>query len=40
MSWSNFVLTIDADKMPELIEYLKSKQLYVNEPAPAAEQEV
>lgn len=30
MSWSNFVLQIGKDK-PELIEYLKSKRLYVNE---------
>jgi hypothetical protein len=31
MSWSDFVLTIDENEMPELIEYLKSKRLYVNE---------
>ncbi len=30
MSWSDFVLQIGTDK-PELIEYLKSKRLYVNE---------
>lgn len=30
MSWSNFVLQIGSDK-PELIDYLKSKRLYVNE---------
>lgn len=30
MSWSDFVLQIGSDK-PELIEYLKSKRLYVNE---------
>lgn len=30
MSWSDFVLQIGKDK-PELIEYLKSKRLYVNE---------
>lgn len=30
MSWSEFVLQIGSDK-PELIEYLKSKRLYVNE---------
>ena len=40
MSWSNFVLTIDGAKMPELIEYLKSKQLYVNEPAETVGEEV
>ena len=31
MSWSDFVLTINENEMPELIEYLKSKRLYVNE---------
>ncbi len=30
MSWSDFVLQIGSDK-PELIDYLKSKRLYVNE---------
>ncbi len=31
MSWLDFVQTINDDDMPELIEYLKSKRLYVNE---------
>ncbi|MDP4120831.1 MAG: amidoligase family protein [Bacillota bacterium] len=31
MSWSDFVLGINKEKKAELIEYLKSKQLYVNE---------
>lgn len=31
MSWGDFVLKIDKTKKPELINYLKSKQLYVNE---------
>ena len=31
MSWLDFVQTIDKEEMPELIEYLKSKRLYVNE---------
>lgn len=31
MSWSDFVLNIDKKSKPELIEYLKSKRLYVNE---------
>lgn len=39
MSWLDFVLTIDADEMPELIEYLKSKRLYVNEITEANEEE-
>ena len=32
LSWSDFVLRIDKDSRAELISYLKSKQLYVNEP--------
>ena len=31
MSWSDFVGRIDSDKS-ELIEYLKAKRLYINEP--------
>ena len=31
MSWSEFVKGIDKEKKPELIEYLKMKQLYINE---------
>lgn len=31
MCWSDFVTGIDKDSKPELINYLKSKQLYVNE---------
>lgn len=31
LSWSDFVLKIDKTDKPELISYLKSKQLYVNE---------
>ena len=31
MTWSDFVLNIPSDK-PELIDYLKLKRLYVNEP--------
>jgi len=31
LTWSNFVLNISSDK-PELIDYLKLKRLYVNEP--------
>lgn len=31
MSWGEFVLKIDKNEKPELISYLKSKQLYVNE---------
>lgn len=32
MSWSEFVSQINKQEKPELINYLKSKQLYVNEP--------
>ena len=38
MSWGDFVLTIDREAMPELIEYLRSKRLYVNEPVEAREE--
>lgn len=31
MSWSDFVINISHKNKPELIEYLKSKRLYVNE---------
>ncbi len=31
MSWCDFVSMIDGEKKPELVEYLKSKRLYVNE---------
>ena len=32
LSWQDFVLAIQKDKKPELLAYLKQKQLYVNEP--------
>jgi len=32
LSWQDFVLGISKDNKPELIEYLKLRQLYVNEP--------
>ena len=31
LSWSEFVMKIDKETKPELIEYLKARQLYVNE---------
>lgn len=31
LSWSEFVSRIDQERSPELIDYLKSKRLYVNE---------
>ena len=38
MSWNDFVLRIDQNKYPELIEYLKCRRLYVNEEVAAAEE--
>lgn len=32
MSWSDFVIQVDSINKPELIEYLKARRLYVNEP--------
>ncbi len=40
MSWRDFVLKVDSEKMPELMSYLKIRQLYVNEPADAESEEV
>ena len=40
MSWRDLVLKVDRERMPELIAYLKIRQLYVNEPSDTAEQEV
>lgn len=40
MSWRDFVLRVDREHMPELIAYLKIRQLYVNELSDAVEQEV
>ena len=37
LSWSGFVSSIGKDK-PELIDYLKSKRLYVNEAAPEGDE--
>lgn len=34
------MLKVDADKMPELVSYLKIRRLYVNEPADAESEEV
>jgi hypothetical protein len=38
MSWGEFVLKIDQEKFPELIEYLKIRRLYVNEEIIAEEE--
>lgn len=39
LSWSEFVRGIDADSKPELIEYLKTKNLYVNDEVETNESE-
>ncbi len=39
LSWSDFVSVIDKEEKPELIAYLKSKRLYVNEAEPEREEE-
>jgi hypothetical protein len=39
LSWSEFVRAIDREAKPELIEYLKSKRLYVNEAEPETEED-
>ena len=38
MSWLEFVSGIDKDKYPELIEYLKRRRLYINEPTEEQEE--
>lgn len=39
ITWTEFVTGIPRDTMPELVQYLKERRLYVNEPV-AAEEEV
>lgn len=38
VTWSEFVSGVSKEAMPELIQYLKERRLYVNEPVPAAEE--
>ena len=38
LSWSDFVMGIDKECKPELIEYLKSKRLYVNDEVTESEE--
>ena len=38
LSWSEFVQAIDKEAKPELIEYLKSKRLYINEDVTESEE--
>jgi hypothetical protein len=39
LSWSDFVLRIDKESRSELVDYLKSKRLYVNEIETVSESE-
>ena len=39
ISWSSFVAGIDEGKCPELIQYLKERRLYINEPIESQEDE-
>ena len=38
LTWSEFVSGLDRDRYPELIQYLKERRLYVNEPVPDVEE--
>ena len=38
MSWLDFVSSIDEDKYPELVNYLKLRRLYINEPVEEMEE--
>ena len=40
LSWTDFVLSIPESEYPELIQYLKERRLYVNEPVDANDEEV
>ena len=39
MCWSDFVKGINKEDKPELINYLKAKELYINEPTTETEEE-
>lgn len=38
VTWSEFVSGVNENTMPELVQYLKERRLYVNEPVPATEE--
>ena len=38
LTWTEFVSNLDEDTVPELIQYLKERRLYVNEPVDTAEE--
>ena len=39
MAWTTFVSGITEDRYPELVQYLKERRLYVNEPVTADAEE-
>ena len=39
LTWTEFVSRLSPDQYPELIQYLKERRLYVNEPVSAAEED-
>jgi hypothetical protein len=39
LSWVDFMLKLDADRTPQLIQYLKERRLYVNEEVTVDKQE-
>ena len=38
VTWSEFVSGIPTEKYPELIQYLKERRLYINEPVSISEE--
>ena len=38
LTWSEFVSSLQEDKAPELIQYLKERRLYVNDPVQVSEE--
>lgn len=38
LSWTSFVASVSVEKYPELVEYLKERRLYVNEPVETEEE--
>ena len=38
LTWSEFVSGLREDKTPELIQYLKERRLYVNDPVQVSEE--
>lgn len=40
LGWPQLVLLLTDESTPELIQYLKERRLYINEPVPVTEWEV